>query len=126
MNLQYSSNGIAQWLTDFRDKWDDFYLSERWAFDKIGTIKKTFGRVLDVGCGDGSIDQLIMKLRPDLRIEGIDVFVRPHPNIAVTKFDGERIPFPDKHFDAVMFVDVLHHTNNAVALLAEASSVSDA
>src|SRR5687768_12448825 len=77
-------------------------------------------RVLDVGCGDGSIARAVMDRRPDVEIEGIDVLVRPETHIPVTEFDGTRIPHGDRSFDAVMFVDVLHHTDDATVLLREA------
>jgi len=82
--------------------------------------------VLDVGCGDGNIAQLLLEARPDIQIEGIDVSVRPTTHIPVTQFDGKTIPFPDKSFDTVMFVDVLHHTNDPTVLLAEARRVARA
>src|SRR5688572_3062359 len=82
--------------------------------------------VLDVGCGDGLLDRMLMDRRPDLRIEGIDVLLRPHTHVPVTLFDGRSIPHPDRSFDAVMFVDVLHHTDDASVLLAEAARVSRA
>lgn len=81
-------------------------------------------RVLDVGCGDGSIAALIQQHRPDLTITGIDVLVRPHTRIPVTAFDGTTIPFSDDQFDAVMFVDVLHHTQDPLVLLREAARVA--
>jgi SAM-dependent methyltransferase len=81
--------------------------------------------VLDVGCGDGLLDALIQQRRPDVRIEGIDVLMRPHTHIPVRLFDGCNIPFDDNSFGAVMFVDVLHHTQDPVALLQEACRVSE-
>jgi SAM-dependent methyltransferase len=80
--------------------------------------------VLDVGCGDGSLARLISHARPDVRIQGIDVLVRPVTHIPVAQFDGENIPFPDQSFDVVMFVDVLHHTTNQRRLLTEARRVA--
>jgi SAM-dependent methyltransferase len=80
--------------------------------------------VLDVGCGDGTLDSLMLGARPDVSIHGIDVLVRPETRIPVTQFDGNRIPFEDASFDAVLFVDVLHHTLDPLALMREASRVS--
>jgi SAM-dependent methyltransferase len=81
-------------------------------------------RVLDVGCGSGQIASMLMEQRPDLRISGIDVLVRPHTDIPVQFFDGSTIPYPDGAFDVVMFVDVLHHTDDPLVLLREANRVA--
>jgi len=77
-------------------------------------------RVLDVGCGDGLLARAVLERRPDLMISGIDVLVRPDAAIPVEQFDGAVIPYADRSFDAVMFVDVLHHTEDPAILLAEA------
>jgi SAM-dependent methyltransferase len=81
-------------------------------------------KVLDVGCGDGTLDTLILRSRPDVSIEGIDVMVRPKTHISVTQFDGQTIPYGDASFDIVLFVDVLHHTHAPEALLREAKRVA--
>jgi SAM-dependent methyltransferase len=81
-------------------------------------------RVLDIGCGSGTLARRIMALRPDVTIEGIDVLVRPGTEIPVSEFDGDTIPWPDDHFDIALFVDVLHHTEAPARLLAEAKRVS--
>lgn len=81
-------------------------------------------RVLDLGCGDGQVALALMQRRPDLRIEGVDVFVRPVTRIAVTSYDGEKLPFPDGSFEHVTIVDVLHHTDDPAAILAEAARVA--
>lgn len=80
--------------------------------------------LLDVGCGDGSLAALIHAMRPDVQVQGLDVLVRPHTAIPVTAYDGRTLPFPDNSFDAVMMVDVLHHAEDATAVLAEARRVA--
>lgn len=82
------------------------------------------GSVLDLGCGDGSVAIALMQLRPDLKVEGVDVFVRPNARIAVTEYDGTTLPFADQSFDYVTIVDVLHHTTDPAAVLAEAARVA--
>jgi ubiquinone/menaquinone biosynthesis C-methylase UbiE len=78
-------------------------------------------RILDVGCGEGTLDLLITSQRPDVSIVGINVLVRPNTRIPVQWFDGTNIPYSDASFDAVMFVDVLHHTADPYLLLREAT-----
>jgi SAM-dependent methyltransferase len=81
------------------------------------------GKILDVGCGDGTIDSLIEAGAPGTTIEGIDVLVRANAKIPVQHFDGLHIPCRDKSFDVVMFLDVLHHTDDPLPLLREAVRV---
>jgi SAM-dependent methyltransferase len=80
--------------------------------------------VLDVGAGDGSLAKRVMERRPDARIQGVDVLVRPGTHIPVQEFDGTTLPFPDRAFDAVMLVDVVHHAANQEALLREVARVT--
>lgn len=79
--------------------------------------------ILDVGCGDGSLDEMILMRKPGLNIRGIDVLVRENARIPVEPFDGLKIPFNDNSFDIVMFVDVLHHASDPAFLLGEAKRV---
>lgn len=82
------------------------------------------GSVLDLGCGDGSVAAALMRLRPDLMVEGVDVLIRPETHIPVTPYDGDTLPFADKSFDYVTIVDVLHHTEDPAAVLTEAARVA--
>jgi SAM-dependent methyltransferase len=82
--------------------------------------------VLDIGCGDGTIGSLIVRLRPDISIQGVEFLVRPECKIECRAFDGVSIPFPDSSFDVCLFVDVLHHTQDPAILLHEAVRVSRA
>ena len=80
--------------------------------------------LLDVGCGDGTIDTLLLRDRPNLAITGVDVLIRPGTGIPVQPFDGVHLPFDNDAFDAVLFVDVLHHTEDPMVLLKEACRVA--
>ncbi len=93
--------------------------------ERLAALLPENARVLDVGCGDGLIDHLIAERRPDVTITGVDLIVRPETHIPVTPFDGQRIPFDAGAFDVVMFVDVLHHTEDPEILLAEARRVAN-
>lgn len=81
-------------------------------------------KVLDVGCGDGTIAQAIAAEKPGTHIEGIDVFLRPEVKIPARTYDGLNIPFETDAFDYVIIVDVLHHTDDPQAVLTECARVA--
>jgi ubiquinone/menaquinone biosynthesis C-methylase UbiE len=85
-------------------------------------------KVLDVGCGDGHLDRLILERNTSVSITGIDSHIREEyfheGRLSVQKYDGNRFPYEDKSFDVVMFIDVLHHTEDPLVLLEEAKRVS--
>ena len=80
--------------------------------------------VLDLGCGDGTLARKIVDQVPGLRIVGADTIPRSSVAIDFSLYDGVRLPFGDGAFDGVILVDVLHHTENPAAVLAEALRVS--
>jgi SAM-dependent methyltransferase len=81
-------------------------------------------RVLDVGAGDGRLAARLAEIRPDLDLRCVDVQARPLTAYPVVPYDGERLPFADSAFDAVLLVDVLHHTRDPLAVLGEAHRVA--
>jgi hypothetical protein len=54
----------------------------------------------------------------------VDVLVRPDTHIPVAPFDGRRLPFGDSSRDTIVFCDVLHHTPDPTAMLAEGARVA--
>jgi SAM-dependent methyltransferase len=92
--------------------------------DRLASLFPPNATILDIGCGDGTIDQHILDRRPDVSIKGIDLFVRPGARIPVDTFDGEKIPYQDASFDVALFIDVLHHTNHPQVLLAQAKRIA--
>jgi SAM-dependent methyltransferase len=78
----------------------------------------------DVGSGDGQIANLLLGLRPELHLEGFDVLIRPRTHIKTHRFDGRKLPAPDKSVDFTLLVDVLHHAADQETLLAECRRVS--
>ncbi len=81
-------------------------------------------RVLDVGCGDGAISAVLQSMRPDIRVQGIDVLPRAETHIPVELFDGFHFPFENASSDVVLFSDVLHHAADPSILLREAHRVA--
>lgn len=91
--------------------------------DIISRQLKNGAKVLDIGCGDGKIDKLIMQ-KKDVDIYGVDVLVRGTTYISVQEYDGERLPYEDNSFDTIIFIDVLHHIKTPFTIMQEAARVA--
>jgi len=80
--------------------------------------------ILSVGCGTGFIEKYIASKNRKIKIKGIDVLIPKKVYIKVKKYNGRKIPFKSNSFDVVMFLDVLHHTDNIKELMSEAKRVT--
>lgn len=84
-------------------------------------------RVLDIGCGDGHMLAQLGLFRA-IEPQGVELSVlpSPFPEVPIARYDGARLPFPDRAFDATMINYVLHHLvpERASALLVEAMRVT--
>ncbi|HEX3507508.1 MAG TPA: class I SAM-dependent methyltransferase [Candidatus Dormibacteraeota bacterium] len=96
----------------------------------LSDLKDVHGKVLDVGCGGGSVAKAVKRERPDLAVYGCDLS-RSALSIASTSPDGvdfrlataDRLPFADGEFDFVWIFDVLEHVENPEQLLREVARV---
>lgn len=74
---------------------------------------------LDFGAGDGYFASNISRILGTKSITAVDVTERKHSLIKPTLYDGKRLPFPDKSFDLVYAIDVVHHCLNPLEALNE-------
>jgi SAM-dependent methyltransferase len=85
------------------------------------------GRLLDLGAGEGWVGSFAAAER-GVGLTSVDVVrygtngpgVRP-----ITVYDGARLPYPDRSFDATLLVFVLHHAEDPRRVLQEALRVTD-
>jgi len=80
-------------------------------------------RVLNLGSGDGVVSEWIRR-RFHSEVVDVDVsdmsLVREHPPVV---YDGKHLPFPDRSFDVVVIVFVLHHCTDQEQVIREAARV---
>jgi SAM-dependent methyltransferase len=78
-------------------------------------------RILDIGCGDGSLVRFFAK--NGAKATGVDinaeVLARARANRQIadetfTEARGESLPFPDSSFDSAVYFNALHHVPVAV------------
>jgi SAM-dependent methyltransferase len=103
------------------------YIQNRRAYvlaEQLSSLIPHNTTLLDVGCGDGRLSARILESRGDTAIKGVDILARSQSYFPVDLFDGQTIPAADGSFDVVMFVDVLHHTEDPMILLREATRVA--
>jgi ubiquinone/menaquinone biosynthesis C-methylase UbiE len=86
-------------------------------------------KILDVGCGTGETISFLKKLFPKAKFYGVDSSssaikfskLRGHKNIL--KSLAEKLPFKDKTFDVILFLDVLEHISDDQKVINEAKRV---
>ena len=104
----------------FRHRWN--HNSEY--YPALAGVVAGCDRVLDVGCGEGTLARYLSG--EGHRVTGLDadasVLPGAGPGPSFTLGDAEDLPFPDESFDAVTMVAVLHHVD-APRALAEARRV---
>ena len=89
-------------------------------------------KILDFGCGTGTLTIMIKELQPEANVAGIDVDVKilnkaieksedKGLDIFLIDYDGTHLPFQDNRFNKILSCLVFHHldTNTKKILLAE-------
>ncbi|HEY1860439.1 MAG TPA: methyltransferase domain-containing protein [Gemmataceae bacterium] len=66
-------------------------------------------RWLDFGGGDGWFGSSLKEAGLAQEVVPVDVQARQRTFTEVALYDGKRLPFPDRSFDLVSSIDVLHH-----------------
>jgi len=91
-------------------------------------VKRSEGKTLDAGAGDGYITNLIKK--KGLEVVGLEISdvriknAKEKYNLDFVKGDVNNLPFADNSFDTVVVSEVLEHTNNIGQGLKEAIRVA--
>jgi ubiquinone/menaquinone biosynthesis C-methylase UbiE len=111
----------------------------RWSFYIHSTIQETINRlairpherILDLGCGTGTLIQRLLQLAPEATFVGLD----PSPamlsvarqklpdSIALSVGSAERLPFPNDTFDVVISTNAFHYFRHPSQAIQEAKRV---
>jgi SAM-dependent methyltransferase len=96
----------------------------------LSDLRDVRGKVLDVGCGAGSVAKAVKRERTDLQVFGCEMS-RSALAVADATPDGvafklataERLPFADGELDFVWIFDVLEHVDDPAKVLREVARV---
>jgi ubiquinone/menaquinone biosynthesis C-methylase UbiE len=105
------------------------YITRTLGFLKASISFRPSETILDVGCGTGEFERLLLSEYPEQRIVGIDISENmlrlarkkcsPYPNVAFLKADASTLPFPDHSFDLIISANSLHYFEQPGVSLAE-------
>ncbi len=93
-------------------------------YDQVGHFFKPEQLIIDWGCGDGQVTDLLHQ-HGCRNIIGYDIRRFPAPGIQVSirQFDGQNIPIENGAFDAGLMTNVAHHEANNGRILHELARV---
>ncbi len=96
--------------------------------DAFANVAPNCASLLDVGCRDMTLAETIQRLSSIRQVTCTDIYPRPDSAeerwAKYVPFDGTKLPFADREFDAELLVDVLHHAEAQLEpLLQEAARV---
>jgi ubiquinone/menaquinone biosynthesis C-methylase UbiE len=109
------------WLTPLYDRLIGVTMPERkFKAALITDVAFLNGRVLDFGCGTGTLTVLIKQAHPEATVIGIDVDMEilrkaadrirgEKADIQLVSYDGATLPYPESHFEKVFSCLVFHH-----------------
>jgi ubiquinone/menaquinone biosynthesis C-methylase UbiE len=117
-----ANNSKHFWNETWQREDDRYYLHFQFILEKLPEKRK----VIDVGCGTGTLLGLIKQNKPGLKIEGRDI-----SNIAIMKLKGrgingkvEKLPNISGKADIIIATEVLEHMKDDEKVLQSMSKVA--
>lgn len=96
----------------------------------LSVAGKVGGKILDAGCGQGSLRDILLERWPSARVYGCDISFRlclksasKCSTTSVVQADVQQLPYRDGVFDHVFMTEVLEHLLNAKNALLEVHRV---
>ena len=101
-------------------------LSRFWVKEKVSRFLPWLpagSTAVDIGAGNGPV--AFELINAGINATAVDVAnLSILPEIPVTVYDGEKLPYANNHFDNALLLTVLHHTTDPVAVLKESARVA--
>lgn len=109
------------------------YISRSLSFLKDWAQLAPTDTTLDVACGTGAFERLILSDQPTQSIVGIDLSermldiaqkkCRDYPNVSFERASATALPFRDRSFDVVVSASAFHYFEDPIAALIEMKRV---
>jgi ubiquinone/menaquinone biosynthesis C-methylase UbiE len=105
------------------------YITQTLTFLKSSASIPPHAAVLDIGCGTGQFERLVLREHPEQRMVGVDLSekmleiaqqnCRAYPNVAFCIASASALPFRDHSFDVAISASALHYFDQPEVSLAE-------
>lgn len=116
-------------LAAIYDRRWNHYISNTLEFLKAWVQIPVGGIILDVGCGTGELERLILADHPHQRMIGIDLSdpmlaiaqtkCAAYPQVQFQSASAESLPLPDQSIDLIVSANAFHYFSKPHAALAE-------
>lgn len=121
--FNYYDSGVSSNLFQF--------IWHSWKWYSLKPVIKNFkGKVLDVGCADGTLTAKIADYLPNSKVTGLDLYeksidyaAQKYPNVDFIRADARKIPFKNNYFDYVLCVETLEHVRSSTKVVREINRV---
>mgnify|MGYP002777048749 FL=1 len=121
-----------QMAAKYDRRWSS-YITNTLSFLQDWTQISPQDKVLDVACGTGEFEQLVLTQQPTQEIIGVDISekmlaiarqkLHAYPNVSFHTALASALPFPDNSFDAIVSASSFHYFEDPVAALVEMKRV---
>ncbi|RAM49968.1 MAG: methyltransferase type 11 [Hapalosiphonaceae cyanobacterium JJU2] len=116
----------------YDQRWNN-YIAKTLSFLKTWAQISPEATVLDIGCGTGEFERLLLTENPQQVITGVDISeemllvakqkCRTYPNVAFQTASVSALPFADNSFDVVVSASAFHYFDDPDAALREIKRV---
>jgi ubiquinone/menaquinone biosynthesis C-methylase UbiE len=117
-------------IYDQRWRW---YITNTLSFLKTWVNLSASDRVLDIACGTGEFERMVLSKNPTQQMVGVDISeemlaiarqkLHNAPNVSFQAGSASALPFPNQSFDVIVSANAFHYFDDPIAALAEVKRV---
>jgi ubiquinone/menaquinone biosynthesis C-methylase UbiE len=116
-------------IADIYDRRWQTYISNTLSFLKNWANIPATAKILDIACGTGELENLLLNEEPNRSIVGIDISegmleiakekCQKYPNVSFAIANASDLPFPNNSFDTIVSANAFHYFDRPDIVLRE-------
>lgn len=127
--VQQQYNQLA---SRYDQRWN-WYVTNTLSFLKTWVNLSASDKVLDIACGTGEFERMVLSEKPTQQMVGVDISeemlaiarqkLHSYSNVSFQAGSASVLPFPDQSFDVIVSANAFHYFDDPVTALAEVKRV---